>query len=78
MKHLRVLRLAHTKITDATVLALAGLNQLESVSVFGTAVTPAALSILAQIPKLQHIYVGETKITVDASIPDTAKSKVVF
>lgn len=78
MKHLRVLRLAHTKITDATVLALAGLNQLESVSVFGTAVTPAALSILAQVPKLQHIYVGETKITVDASIPDTAKSKVVF
>ena len=78
MKHLRVLRLAHTKITDATVLALGGLNQLESVSVFGTAVTPAALSILAQIPKLQHIYVGETKITADASIPDTAKSKVVF
>jgi uncharacterized membrane protein len=78
MKRLRVLRLAHTKITDATVLALGGLDQLESVSVFGTTVTPAALSILGQIPKLQHIYVGETKITADASIPDTAKSKVVF
>jgi uncharacterized membrane protein len=78
MKRLRSLRLAHTKITDATLQALGGLDQLESVSVFGTAVTPAALPIVGQMPKLRHIYVGETKISQDASIPEPAKSKVVF
>jgi hypothetical protein len=78
MKHLRVLRLAHTKITDATLQALGGLDQLESVSVFGTAVTPAALPIVGQMPRLRHVYVGETKIATDASIPEPAKSKVVF
>jgi uncharacterized membrane protein len=78
MKRLRLLRLAHTKITDATLLALGGLDQLESVSLFGTAVTPAALPIVGQMPRLRHVYVGETKIATDASIPEPAKSKVVF
>jgi uncharacterized membrane protein len=78
MKRLRVLRLMHTKITDATVRALVGCGQLESLSVFGTAVTPASLATMAHLPKLRHLYVGETTIRADASIPDVLKGKVLF
>jgi hypothetical protein len=78
MKGLRVLRLMHTKITDATVRALIGCGQLESLSVFGTAVTPASLATMAHLPKLRHLYVGETTIRADASIPDVLKGKVLF
>ncbi len=78
MKRLRVLRLMHTKITDATVQALGTLDQLKSLNVFGTAVTPAALPVAEHMPKLQHIYTGETKITAEASMPEAVKSKVVF
>ena len=36
MKHARVLRLTNTKITDATVLTLGGLDRLESLDLYGT------------------------------------------
>jgi mono/diheme cytochrome c family protein len=78
MKHLRVLRLMHTKTTDATVLALSGLNELESLNVFGTEITPAALKAAERMPDLQHLYAGETKITANGSLPDALKGKVQF
>jgi hypothetical protein len=78
MKHLRMLRLMHTKITDATVLALGGLNELESLNVFGTETTPAALKSAERMPKLQHLYAGETRITLNGSLPDALKGKVQF
>jgi len=78
MKRLRVLRLIHTKITDVTLRALGGSERLESLSVFGTAVTAASLPIVARLPKLRCLYVGETTIRADASIPDTLKNKVQF
>jgi mono/diheme cytochrome c family protein len=78
MKHLRTLRLMHTKITSATVLALSGLNELESLNVFGTGITPAALKAAEHLPKLQHLYAGETKITASGPLPDALKGKVVF
>ncbi|HWG20125.1 MAG TPA: c-type cytochrome domain-containing protein [Terracidiphilus sp.] len=78
MKHLRTLRLMHTRITDATVLALGGLNELESLNVFGTEITPAALKTAEHLPKLRHLYAGETKITANRPLPDALKGKVVF
>lgn len=78
MKHLRVLRLMHTRITDATVLALGGTNDLESLNVFDTGITPATLRIVQQLPKLQHFYAGETKFTASVKLPDALKNKVVF
>ena len=78
MKRLRVLRLMRTKITDATMQALGGLDQLESLNVFGTAVTPAALLVAAHLPKLQHLYAGETKIPADVPVPEAVRSKLTF
>ena len=78
MKKLRVLRLMHTHISDRTVQSLAGLDQLVSLSVFDTAVTPAALPIVARIPGLQHFYAGQTTISSRDAIPDELKTKVVF
>jgi uncharacterized membrane protein len=78
MKHLRTLRLMHTRVGDATVDALASLDQLEFLSLFDTAVTPSALSSLARLPKLRRVYAGETKITAAASLPPDLRDKVVF
>ena len=78
MKRLRVLRLMRTKITDASVLALGGMDQLESLDLFGTAVTPACLKAAEQLPKLQHLYVGETKIPADVPVPESLKAKLLF
>jgi mono/diheme cytochrome c family protein/uncharacterized membrane protein len=78
MKHLRVLRLMRTKITDASVLALGGMDRLESLDLFGTAVTPACLKAAEQLPKLQHLYVGESKIPADTPVPESLKAKLLF
>jgi hypothetical protein len=78
MKAARVLRLTNTKITDATVLSLGGLDRLESLDLYGTAVTPACMKIVESLPKLRHLYLGSTKISADASVPDEMKDKVVF
>ena len=78
MKRLRVLRLMHTKIGDATVNALGSLDQLESLSVFDTPVTSASLATLVCLPKLQHVYIGETKISVATPPPPAIKDKLVF
>jgi uncharacterized membrane protein/mono/diheme cytochrome c family protein len=78
MKRLRLLRLVHTKITDATVHSLSGLDQLESLNIFGTRTTPAVLAIVASLPKLRHLYAGETTIRTDAPLPAALKDKVLF
>jgi hypothetical protein len=78
MKHLRSLRLMHTRITDTTVQALGSLNQLESLSIFGTPVTPAALPAITRLPKLRRIYAGATKLSADATIPQEIRDKLVF
>lgn len=80
MKQVRVLRLMHTKITDATIgnLAQAGLDQLQSLNVFGTAVSPAVLQVLARLPTLRNLYVGETKIPPNLPVPEAIKGKLSF
>jgi Planctomycete cytochrome C len=78
MKRLRVPRLMRTKIMDVTMQALGGLDQLESLNVFGTAITPAALQVVAHWPKLQHIYAGETKIPPDVQAAEAVRGKLSF
>jgi hypothetical protein len=78
MKRLRVLRLMYTRITDTTLRGLGALDQLESLSVFGTPVTPAALPIVAKLPKLVHFYAGQTAIPIGISVPDALMGKLVF
>jgi mono/diheme cytochrome c family protein len=78
MKHLRTLRLMHTRITDATVLALGGLSELESLNLVGTETTPAVLTTVEHLPKLEHLYAGETKIAANGPLPDALKGKLIF
>ena len=78
MKRLRTLRLMHTKIGDTTLQALGSLDQLDTLSIFDTPATSAALSTLARLPNLQHIYVGGTKISDNLPIPQEVRNKLVF
>ncbi|HTZ60748.1 MAG TPA: c-type cytochrome domain-containing protein [Acidobacteriaceae bacterium] len=78
MKHVRILRLMHTRITDNTVLALGGLDQLESLSVFDTGATPVCLKVVEQMPKLHRFYAGDTKIPSDVPVPEAMKGKLLF
>lgn len=76
MNRLRVLRLTHAHIGDLTVQSLTGLDQLESLSVLDTAVTPAALPALARLPNLRRLYAGQTAIS--ASDTNALKGKILF
>ena len=78
MKRLRVLRLTHTGIGDPTLEGLSVLDQLESLNVFGTRVTPAALPAIARLPRLAHCYVGETAIPAGSSVPKALTGRLVF
>jgi uncharacterized membrane protein len=78
MKRLRVLRFTHTGISDPTLEGLGVLDQLESLNVFGTRVTPAALPTIARLPKLAHCYVGQTAIPAGISVPKALTGKLVF
>lgn len=78
MKRLRVLRLMDTHLTDATFVNLETLNQLESLDVYGTPITPAVLPSLAKLPKLSHFYAGQTGIVPGKSVPDNLVGKLVF
>lgn len=78
MKRLHVLRLMETRLTDTTFLRLDILNQLESLNVYGTPVTPAVLPTIAKLPKLSHLYVGQTGIVPGKAVPENLVSKVVF
>lgn len=78
MKRLRVLRIMDTRLSDTTLLRFDALNQLESLDVYGTSVTPAVLPTIAKLPKLSHFYAGQTSIHPGQSVPEGLVSKVVF
>ena len=78
MKRLRVLRLTHTRIGDRTVQSLAGLEQLSSLSVFDTAVTPAVLPLLEKMRSLRVCYAGQTAISAHQVVPSGITAKLVF
>lgn len=78
MKRLRVLRLMDTHLTDATLLRLETLNQLESLDVYGTPITQAVLPTIARLPKLSHFYAGQTGIQPGQTVPKDLVGKLVF
>jgi uncharacterized membrane protein len=78
MKRLHVLRLTNTGITDATLMRLDALDQLESLNVFGTPVTASCLPTIAKLPKLAHLYTGQTSIPQGISVPEALAGKLVF
>jgi hypothetical protein len=47
-------------------------------SVFDTAVTPAALQVIGRLPKLRHLYAGETKTTPNVKVSEAMKDKLSF
>ena len=51
------------------------MDRLESLDLYGTAVTPACLKVVEHLPKLRHLYVGETKIPADVPVPEALKGK---
>jgi hypothetical protein len=60
------------------LLRLGGLAQLESLNLFGTTVTPAALPAISRLPKLAHLYAGQTSIPQATPLPDALAGKIVF
>jgi len=68
----------HTRITDSTVQRLGTLDQLESLNVFDTSVTPAALPTIAKLPKLEHCYAAQTAIPSQIAVPQPLIGKLVF
>jgi mono/diheme cytochrome c family protein len=78
MKRLHVLRLMNTAITDATTDKLSALDQLDSLNLFGTRVTAASLPAAAKLPRLAHLYAGQTAIPAETPVPQALAGKVVF
>jgi hypothetical protein len=78
MKRLRVLRLAHTRIGDSTLQSVAGLEQLSSLNIFDTAVTPAALPVFEKMHSLRICYAGQTAIAASHTLPSGITAKLVF
>jgi len=78
MKRLRILRLMHTHITDTTLKSFGSLQELETLSLFDTQITPRALPALTRLPRLQHIYVGATKVSAGDRVPEKIRDKLEF
>jgi thiol-disulfide isomerase/thioredoxin len=62
---LEFLVLTRTQITDAGLLHLKGLAQLQELSLTGTGITDTGLSYLKEHKKLQTLFLSHTKITHD-------------
>lgn len=77
MPALRILRLANTAITDAFAAPIGALENLQSLSIYGTGVTGAALPDLARLRQVKRIYVGRTKISIEAQVPAPLQGKLV-
>lgn len=63
LPHLRLLDLCDTRISDAGIERLQGLNKLTVLVLNGTAVSDKALAPLRQMPNLAVLCVEETRIT---------------
>jgi hypothetical protein len=78
MKNLRLLRLSHTRVTDDGVKRLHDLAHLQSINLLGTQVTPAMLGVIASMPKMEHLYVANTRIKPASANTPTLKQKLIF
>jgi pimeloyl-ACP methyl ester carboxylesterase len=67
-----------TKITDQMFRTLSGLDQLQSLNVYGTGVTAAAFPLFEKFAQLEHIYAGQTAIRLGDSVPLNLKGKLIL
>lgn len=68
-KNLRLIRLAETGVTDASIDTLLKIPTLESINLYGTKVTDAGVSKLAAMSNLKRLYLWKTAVT-----PETIKT----
>lgn len=68
-KNLRLIRLAETGITDASIDTLLKIPTLESINLYGTKVTDAGVSKLSAMKNLKNLYLWQTAVT-----PETIKA----
>ena len=59
--NLRVLKLNGTKVADAGITAIGGLQHLERLNLYGTEVGDPAIDVLEVMPALTHVYLWNTK-----------------
>jgi uncharacterized membrane protein len=65
-KNLRLIRLAETGVTDASIDTLLKIPTLESINLYGTKVTDAGVSKLSSMSKLKRLYLWQTAVTPGA------------
>ena len=68
------LSLGDTQVTDSGLKELAGLKQLQHLTLRRTLVTDVGLKELAGLKQLQHLYIGATKVT-DVGLKELAGLK---
>ncbi len=62
-KNLRLIRLAETGVTDASIDTLLTIPSLESINLYGTKVTDAGVSKLSAMSNLKRLYLWQTAVT---------------
>jgi Leucine-rich repeat (LRR) protein len=65
--------LSSTTVTDAGLLRLRGLSQLQTLNLGSTAITDAGLAHLKCLTKLQELDLSSTKVT-DAGVAELKKA----
>ena len=58
-------RIDQLAITDQGLTSLEGLSHLESLNLYGTAVTDASFEVIKSFPALKRLYLWQTEVTVD-------------
>jgi Leucine-rich repeat (LRR) protein len=61
--HRTLLGVGRTQITDAGLAHLAGLTNLETLSLFGTHITDAGLAHLEKLTNLKELNLSDTRVT---------------
>ncbi len=64
-KHLKVLSLAHTQITDAGLVHLEGLKNLKELDLAGTPITDAGLEHLKELKRLRSLTLTDTQVSAE-------------
>ncbi len=65
-QNLRLIRLAETGVTDASIDTLLKIPTLESINLYGTKVTDAGVSKLSALSNLKRLFLWQTAVTPDA------------
>jgi hypothetical protein len=76
-KNMHRLRLDKNPITNNGIAKLQGLQNIQSLNIYGTKVTKDCLPILHKMPGLKTAYTGETKIAKSDVLPADSTLQIV-